>query len=157
MNSLLDNPTFKNAALLVGRVLLSLIFITAGWGKIFGYAETAAYMEHMGVPSLLLPLVIFTEFGVGLCILAGFQTRIAAIWLAGFCLASGYLFHWSSAQALTAQMAGVTDAAQLAALAQAKSGQMINLWKNICMAGGFLALFAAGAGAWSVDGRRSAA
>ncbi len=152
----MNNPALNNAALLIGRVLLSLIFITSGWSKIFGYAGTAAYMEKMGVPGALLPLVIFTELGVGLLILVGFQTKLAAVWLAGFCIASAYLFHWATASALTAQMAGVTDAAQLAALGQQKGGQMINFWKNISMAGGFLALFAAGAGAWSVDGRRSA-
>ncbi len=155
MNDLFEKPVIKDAALLLGRVLLSLIFITSGWDKIFGYAGTAAYMEKMGVPGALLPLVILTEFGVGLLILVGFQTRLAAIWLAGFCLASGYLFHWMNVQALAAQMSGISDAAQLATLGQAKAGQMINLWKNISMAGGFLALFAAGAGAWSIDGRRS--
>ena len=116
---------------------MSIIFITAGWGKITGYAGTQGYMEAMGVPGALLPLVILTEFGGGLAILVGFQTRVVAFLLAGFCLVSGYLFHY-----LAAQAGG--DGASM---------QMINFWKNVTMAGGFLSLMVAGAGALSVDGK----
>ncbi|ODN71718.1 DoxX family protein [Methylobrevis pamukkalensis] len=133
----------QSPALLAARLLMSLIFITAGWSKISGYAGTQQYMEAMGVPGALLPLVILTELGGGLLILVGFQTRLAALLLAGFSLASGLLFHYVAAQA-------ATDAA-------VASAQMINFWKNVTIAGGFLALFAAGAGAWSVDGRRGRA
>ena len=56
--------------LLIARVLMSILYITSGWGKITGYAGTAAYMGAMGVPSWLLPLVIITELGGGLLILA---------------------------------------------------------------------------------------
>lgn len=55
-----------------GRVFIALIFVTAGYSKIGGYAGTAAYMESTGVPSLLLPLVIALELGGGLLIIAGF-------------------------------------------------------------------------------------
>ena len=152
----MPNTTLTNLFALAGRVLISVMFISSGWGKIAGYAGTAAYMAKAGVPSALLPLVILTELGGGLAILVGFQTRIAAFLLAGFCLVSGVLFHYFGAQAITAQMAGVTDASQLAALGQAKMGQMINFWKNVSIAGGFLAFTAFGAGAWSLDGRRAA-
>ncbi len=130
----MNNPTLTNAAALLGRILLSLIFITSGWSKLFAYSGTAAYMAKAGVPEILLPLVILTELGGGLLVLVGFQARIAGFLLAGFCLVTGYLFH----------------------LDPSNQGQMINFWKNITMAGGFLTLFAHGAGAWSVDGRRSA-
>lgn len=152
----MPNTTLTNLFALAGRVLISVMFITSGWGKIAGYAGTAAYMAKAGVPGALLPLVILTELGGGLAILVGFQTRIAAFLLAGFCLVSGVLFHYLGAQAIDTQMAGVTDPAQLAALGQAKTGQMINFWKNVSIAGGFLAFSAFGAGAWSLDGRRAA-
>lgn len=132
-------------ALLVARVLMSVIFITAGWSKIGGYAGTAGYMEAMGVPGALLPLVILTELGGGLAILLGFQTRLVSIALAGFCLLSGYLFHFVA-------VTGADAAADMT--------NQIMFMKNVTIAGGFLALFAAGAGAWSVDavlGRRSLA
>jgi putative oxidoreductase len=79
--------------ILIGRVLLSIIFIQAGWSKIFGYAATVEHMQAAGVPGALLPLVILTELGGGLCILLGLVTRWAAIALAGFCVLAAYLFH----------------------------------------------------------------
>ena len=77
----------------VGRVLLSLMFITSGLQKITGYAGTQGYMEMMGVPGALLPLVILVEVVGGIALLAGWQARTAAFLLAGFSLVSGVLFH----------------------------------------------------------------
>jgi putative oxidoreductase len=115
---------------LAGRILLSLIFITAGWGKIGGYEGTAGYMESMGVPGMLLPLVIALELGGGIAILLGVLTRLTALALAGFCVLSGVIFH------------GGDDPMQ-----------QILLMKNLAMAGGFLVLAARGAGAFSIDAR----
>jgi len=67
----------------VGRVLLVIIFIQAGFHKIPGYEGTAAHMDERGVPSILLPLVILAELGGGLLVLVGFWTRWAALALAG--------------------------------------------------------------------------
>ncbi|RZA19432.1 MAG: DoxX family protein, partial [Lysobacteraceae bacterium] len=78
-----------NATLsLLGRIGLSLIFIISGWGKIAGYAATQGYMESVGVPGALLPLVIALELGGGLAILAGLFTRWIAIALAVFSIVS---------------------------------------------------------------------
>ncbi len=132
-----------NAALLIGRILMSIIFIVAGLGKIADYAGTAGYMDAMGVPGVLLPLVILTELGGGLAILVGFKTRIVSILLAGFCVISGFLFHYLA-------ITGVADNAM------ADMNNQIHFMKNLALAGGFLALFASGAGAWSIDGRKSA-
>ncbi|WP_026790889.1 DoxX family protein [Pleomorphomonas oryzae] len=132
--------SIKAPALLAGRILLSILFITSGWGKIVGYAGTAGYMEAMGVPSILLPLVILTEFVGGLAILVGFQTRIAAFLLAGFCVISGYLFHYKAISGTAGQ----------------EMMDMMNwlgFMKNITIAGGFLALLGAGAGALSADAK----
>ncbi len=118
-------------ATLLGRFGLAFIFIVSGLGKLgAGYAGTQQYMEAMGVPGALLPLVIFAELGGGLAIAAGFLTRWAALGLAVFSVASGVLFHYQP----TDQM------------------QMISFMKNLAIAGGFLVLAAHGAGALSVDG-----
>ncbi|MCW0208061.1 MAG: DoxX family protein [Achromobacter sp.] len=119
------NATFS----LFGRLGLSLIFIISGWGKIAGYAATQQYMEAMGVPGSLLPLVIALELGGGLAILAGGFTRAIALALAAFSLASAALFHGNLGDAT----------------------QAIMFWKNVAMAGGFLMLAANGAGALSLD------
>lgn len=114
-----------------GRVFIALIFVVAGYSKIGGYAGTAAYMESTGVPSLLLPLVIALELGGGLLIIAGFQTRIVAFLLSGFCLASAALFHNNFADQM----------------------QSILFMKNVAIAGGFLFLVVHGAGTFSVDSK----
>jgi putative oxidoreductase len=130
MNSSTSNAFFG----LAGRFLLSAIFVQSGWGKIGRYASTQAYMEKMGVPGSLLPLVIATELGLGLLIVIGWQTRIAAFLIAGFTLLAGILFHYEPGN----------------------SGQMIQFMKNIAIAGGFLMLVANGPGPWSIDGRSRA-
>ena len=115
--------------LLVARAMLAYIFIIEGLGKISGYAGVAQYMQGHGVASALLPLVIATELGGGLLILIGFLTRWAAIALLGFCLLTAILFHSSA-------------------------DQVIEMQKNVAMAGGFLVLAVVGAGAWSADAWR---
>ena len=125
-----------NASLsLLGRIGLSLIFIISGWAKISGYDGTQHYMEAMGVPGALLPLVILLELGGGIAIFAGLFTRWVAAIFALFCIASALIFHSNFADAM----------------------QATSFWKNIAMAGGFLMLVAHGAGACSIDGLRNRA
>ena len=114
---------------LAGRAGLSAIFIISGWGKIAGYAATQQYMESVGVPGALLPLVIALELGGGLAILGGAFTRWIAVALAVFSIASAALFHANFGDQM----------------------QAINFWKNVAMAGGFLILAANGPGALSLD------
>lgn len=128
--------------LLLARLLLAAIFVTSGFSKITGYAGTVGYMEHMGVPGILLPLVILTEFGGGLAIVFGFQTKIVSFLLAGFCVVTGVLFH----------LMAITGAP---GNEMADMGNQINFMKNLAMAGGFLSLMVSGAGALSIDGFRS--
>jgi putative oxidoreductase len=124
--------------LLAARVLLSIIFISSGFSKITGYAGTAGYMEAMGVPGVLLPLAIVVELVGGLALLFGWQTRIAALLLAGFTVVAGYLFHYAAI--------GGQDQ-------MADTMQWIMFMKNVTIAGGLLAIVAVGAGAWSVDAK----
>ncbi|ATL94583.1 DoxX family protein [Aeromonas sobria] len=121
----------KDLALLAGRVLLALMFVMAGWSKIGGYAGTQGYMEAMGVPGFMLPLVILLELGGGLAIVLGLFTRSLSVLLAGFTLMAAFIFHYQPAEQM----------------------QMLMFMKNVSVAGGFLALAAAGAGAFSVDAR----
>ncbi len=116
--------------MLAGRLLIALIFVGAGWSKIGGYEGTQQYMESVGVPGALLPLVIFVELGGGLAIVLGLLTRLAAFGLAVFSIASAALFHGGADQI-----------------------QQIMFMKNLAMAGGFLFLVAHGAGAISLDAK----
>src|ERR1700751_1931823 len=76
-----------------GRVLLAVLFLLSGIGKLGAYAATGAYMSAFGVPSALLPLVIATGVVGALSILLGWRARVAGFLLAGFCLLSASIFH----------------------------------------------------------------
>ncbi|GAL31562.1 inner membrane protein YqjF [Vibrio maritimus] len=78
--------------LLISRMMLALLFMKAGWGKIVGYAQTQSYMEAMGIVGSVLPLVILLELGGGLAILVGCFTRTLSLTLAGFSVISGSSF-----------------------------------------------------------------
>ena len=123
--------TIQTLAAPLGRLMISLIFIISGFGKISNFSGTQAYMESVGVPGILLPLVIVLEILGGLAIVVGWQTRLVAFLLAGFTLLSALLFHFDLGD----------------------QGQFIQFMKNVGLAGGFLILIAHGAGAWSLDNR----
>ena len=125
--------TQQNVADLTGRILISVIFLQAGLGKIGGYAATQGYMESMGVPGALLPLVIALEILAPIAIIAGYRARIAAFLLAGFSVLSALLFHRPGGDPM----------------------QAIMFMKNLALAGGFLFLVARGPGVWSLDARRA--
>ncbi|WP_079201596.1 MULTISPECIES: DoxX family protein [Pseudomonas] len=122
----------NNAIVLVARLLLAHIFLLAGFSKITGYAGTQGYMESVGIPGALLPLVIALEIGGSLALIFGFLTRWAALALSAFCIASALIFHNNFAE----------------------QTQMIMFMKNLAMAGGLLLLYVQGAGAFSVDAQR---
>lgn len=119
---------------LAGRILIALIFVLSGFGKISNPSGTAAYMQAMGVPALLMWPTAALELLGGIAIIVGFQTRIVAAALAVFCVVSALIFHSNFADQM----------------------QMINFMKNLAMAGGFLFLVSNGATALSVDARKQA-
>jgi putative oxidoreductase len=115
--------------MVVARAMLAAIFIADGAGQIAHYADVAGYMQENGVDPRLLPLVILTEVVGGLLTLFGLKTRWAAIALGGFCLLTALLIHL-------------------------RADEMIEVQKNVAMAGGFLTLAVFGPGKWSLDGWR---
>ncbi|MEE9446895.1 MAG: DoxX family protein [Arenicellales bacterium] len=114
---------------LIGRLLMAVLFLPAGLQKISAYAGTQGYMEAMGVPGALLPLVILLEVGGAIALILGFKVRLVALALAGFSLSSAFMFHYQPAEEM----------------------QMIMFMKNIAIAGGFLLVASAGAGKFSLD------
>jgi putative oxidoreductase len=112
-----------------GRTLLALIFVLSGLSKLADPSATQAYMQSAGLPGVLLWPTIAFELGFGLLIIVGFQTRLAAILLAGFTVAAGVLFHSKFSDQI----------------------QLIMFLKNISIAGGLLLLAASGPGSLSLD------
>ena len=133
---------FQNTLSLVGRALIALLFIPAGFGKIAGFAGVTGYIASKGVPlpAVAAAIAIVVELGLGLLLLVGWQTRWAALGIAVFTAVITFIFHnyWAM------------PAEQVMMQQQA-------FFKNIAVVGGLLAIAAFGPGAWSVDAKRSAA
>lgn len=118
-----------------GRILMALIFIVAGLGKLGDVQGFAGYMASGGIPAVLAwPAVLF-EILAGLALLVGFLTRPVALALAAFSIVTALLYHFDMGNQI----------------------QQIMFLKNLAMAGGYLAFAAYGAGAFSVDNRLSRA
>ena len=134
----MNSEQLSNTVSLVGRILLAVIFLLSGIGKITGYAATAGYMASKGLPmvGILLPLTILVEVGGALLLILGWKARWGAVVLFLFLIPTTLIFHafWG----LDAQ------AAQM---------QQINFLKNLAIMGGMLMLFAYGPGRWSIDGK----
>ncbi len=129
----MQNQTTTLAA--AGRVLIAVLFLLSGLGKIAAPAMTQGYIASAGLPAPLLGylIAIIVEVGGGLLLVIGYQTRIVALVLAAFALAAGLAFHRDFAD----------------------QNQMIHFLKNIAIAGGLLQVAAFGAGSLSLDARRT--
>ena len=127
---------------LAGRLLMALLFLPAGIGKLTGFAGTVGYISSVGLPMPQLGAVValVVEIVGGLALIAGYGTRLAAIVLAAFTLVASFFFH-----------------AYWAVPADQQMIPQLLFYKNIAVVGGLLTIAAWGAGAWSVDARRGKA
>ena len=125
----------ENVALLVGRVLMCVLFIHGGWGKLLAAGATQALFAKLGLPVPVLAwlVAVIVELIGGLAILLGLYARIAGIVLAVWCVATALVAHTNFAD----------------------RNMEIHFWKNMAMAGGFLYVFVFGAGIYSLDRLRT--
>jgi putative oxidoreductase len=116
---------------LLGRVLMSAVFLHGGYAKAMAPAATMAMFGRLGLPlpGAAYALALVIELGVGALFLIGYRARLAALVLAVWSIATAMAAHYHPADA----------------------AQMIHFWKNVCMAGGFLQVVAFGAGRLSAD------
>ena len=121
---------------LVGRMLMAVIFLVSGIGKIGNFAGTAAYMAHQGVPltELALVVTIIVEVGGAAMLILGWNARLAA----------GVLFLWMIPVTLMFHNFWAAPADQ-------QMIQQIMFLKNLSMMGGFLYVMAFGAGPYSLE------
>lgn len=119
-----------------GRVLLSQIFIISGLSKVANPAGTIGYIQSVGapLPELAYALALMVELGLGLALLVGYRTRLAAAGIAIFTLAAAFMFHNQLGDQI----------------------QQIMFLKNLTIVGGLLMVMAFGAGGFSLDARRVA-
>jgi len=123
-----------NTTQLISRLFLGQIFFIAGITKITAYESTQGYMDMMGVPGGLLPLVILFEISASLAVMVGWKTQWVAISLAVFSVLTAMIFHSNFSEQI----------------------QTILFMKNIAITGGFLLLAVHGAGSFSLDNNSAA-
>ena len=117
---------------LLGRILISILFLSSAYNKIFNLSGSIEWMEGFGVPGFLIYPTIILEVILPIFIIIGYQTRISASILSFFCLTTALLFHTD----FTNQI------------------QLIAFFKNIGLAGGFLFLVANGSKDWAIDKKK---
>ena len=131
--------SLQNPLTLIGRVLLALLFVPAGFGKLVGFAGTVGYIASKGVPlpEVAAAIAVSVELGLGILLLVGYQARWAALAIGLFTLVISFIFHnfW----AVPPEMVMM---------------QKLNFFKNLAIVGGLFTIAAWGPGAWSVDAKR---
>ena len=120
-----------NIADLIGRILISALFLLNGIFKISNYDGTIGWMESFGMPGILLIPAIILEIAGPVLIIIGYKTKLAAGLLSLFCIATAFMFHNDFGNQM----------------------QLTSFLKNIALAGGFLILFVNGAKGFSLDNK----
>jgi len=128
--------TNRDIAALVARILLTFMFIFAGYGKITGFEGTVGYIAGAGMPAPQLMAIgaIAVELGGGLLLLVGYKARWAALAIFLFLIPATLIFHnfW-------------------AAPPDQYQAQMGNFMKNFTIMGGMLMVWAFGPGRYAID------
>tara|TARA_B100000963_G_C22307706_1_gene528620 strand:- start:227 stop:613 length:387 start_codon:yes stop_codon:yes gene_type:complete len=119
----------SNVLDLIGRILISALFLISAYNKIFNLDGSMGWMEGFGVPGFLIFPAIAIEIILPVLVIVGYQARMAAGILAIFCLATAFIFH-----------SNFSD-----------QTQFISFLKNIGLAGGFLFIVANGTKDWAFD------
>ena len=114
---------------LIGRILISALFLISAFNKIFNLDGSMGWMESFGVPGFLIFPAIAIEIILPVLVIVGYQARIAAGLLVIFCLATAFIFHFDFSD----------------------QTQFVSFLKNIGLAGGFLFIVANGTKDWAVD------
>lgn len=131
--------SLQNPLTLIGRVLLALLFVPAGFGKLMGFAGTVGYIASKGVPlpEVAAAIAVAVELGLGILLLVGYKARWAALLIGLFTLVITFIFHnfW----AVPPEMVMM---------------QRMSFMKNLAIVGGLFTIAAWGPGAWSVDSKR---
>jgi putative oxidoreductase len=126
----------SDAVMLVARILLALMFVSAGFSKIGGFEGTAGYIASKGLPlpQIGAAIAIVVELAGGIMLIVGWKARWAALAIVVYCAGAPGVFHnyWAmtGADAFT---------------------QRLMFWKNVSVIGGLLAVYAFGPGRWSLD------
>ena len=117
---------------LLGRILISSLFLISAYNKLFSIDGTMGWMEGYGVPGLLIYPTIVLEIILPLFVIVGYKARTSSALLAIFCILTAFIFHFDFSEQI----------------------QLILFLKNISLAGGFLFIVANGTKDWSIDRKK---
>ncbi len=117
---------------LLGRILISSLFLISAYNKLFSIDGTMGWMEGYGVPGLLIYPTIVLEIILPLFVIVGYKARVSSALLAIFCILTAFIFHFDFSEQI----------------------QLILFLKNISLAGGFLFIVANGTKDWSIDRKK---
>ena len=117
---------------LIGRILISALFLISAFNKVFNLDNSMGWMETFGVPGFLIFPAIAIEIILPILVIVGYQARIAAGILSIFCLLTAFLFHFDFSN----------------------QSQLVSFLKNLGLAGGFLFIVANGTKDWAVDKKK---
>ena len=127
---------WRDELILLGRVLMMLLFVISGWGKLTGFQGTVGYMGTVGAPMPMVAaaIAVVMEFGVGIALLIGFWTRPLALLMALFVLGTALIAHtfWNVEGAM-------------------QTANMVQFYKNLSIMGGLLLLAVTGAGRYALQ------
>jgi putative oxidoreductase len=119
----------------IGRVLIAVLFLVSGIGKIAAPAATQGFIASAGLPAPLLAYLGSTliEVGGSLLLILGYRVRLVAAVMAVFAMITAFVFHTNFAN----------------------PDMVVHFLKNVAITGGLLQVVAYGAGAFSLDARRA--
>jgi putative oxidoreductase len=127
---------WRDELILLGRVLMMLLFLISGWGKLTGFQGTVGYMGTVGAPMPMVAaaVAVVMEFGVGIALLIGFWTRPLALLMALFVLGTALIAHtfWNVEGAM-------------------QTANMVQFYKNLSIMGGLLLLAVTGPGKYALQ------
>ncbi|TAU85382.1 DoxX family protein [Rhizobium leguminosarum] len=129
MESASSRPGLADLILFLGRLLLSLIFLHEGWSLAADITATIDIFAKLGLSAPVALATIALQIGAGLSVATGFLTRLGALALALFCLATALLFHTNFAS----------------------QNELLHFEKDLAIAGGMFVLAASDAGSISID------
>ncbi|MBB3658275.1 putative oxidoreductase [Rhizobium sp. BK650] len=120
---------FADLILLLGRLLLSLIFLHEGATLAADMTGALAAFAKLGLPAVVTFGVVILQLGAGFSVALGLLSRLGAAALGLFCLATAFLFHTSFAS----------------------QNELLHFEKDLAIAGGMFVLAVKGAGSISID------
>ncbi|CAJ0770203.1 DoxX family protein [Ralstonia chuxiongensis] len=127
---------WRDELILLARILMMVLFVMSGWGKLTGFQGTVGYMASTvaPMPMVAAAVAVVMEFGVGIALLIGLWTRPLALLMALFVLGTSFIAHsyWD--------MQGAMEAAN-----------KIQFYKNLSIMGGLFLLAATGPGRYAVQ------